>query len=77
MWNFHCHQKQNASPLEDLIEIYKLIVNNDTNFLTRQSSRKFSIIDLALTNSKLGPLPVWEIPEEYLSLSNHEFILME
>lgn len=36
-----------------------------------------SIIDLALTSLDLGPLRVWEIPEEYLSLSDHELILVE
>ncbi len=77
MWNPHCHQRQNASPLEDLIETYELIVNNDTDFPTRPSSRGLSIIDLALTNSELGPLRVWEIPEDYPSLSDHELILME
>ena len=56
MWNPHCHQKQNASPLEEIIERYKLIVNNDTDFPMRPSSRKFSIIDLALTNFELSPL---------------------
>ena len=77
MWNPHCLQKQNAGPLENLIEKYELIVNNDTDFPTRPSSRGFSIIDLALTNSELGLLRVWEIPEEYPSLSDHELIIME
>lgn len=26
---------------------------------------------------ELGPLRIWEIPEEYPSLSNHELIIME
>ena len=54
MWNPHCHQKQNTGPLEDLIERYDLMVNNNTDYPTRPSSRGFSIIDLALTNSELG-----------------------
>ena len=67
----------NAGPLEELFESYELIVNNDTNFPTRLSSPGISIIDLALSSPGLGPLRVWEIPEEYLSLSDHKLILME
>ena len=76
-WNPHCRQKGNAAPLEDLIDSYELIVNNDTDFPTRSSSPGMSIIDLALTSPELGPLRVWEIPEEYPSLSDYELILME
>lgn len=53
------------------------MVNNDTDFPTRPSSPGISIIDLALTSPDLGPLRVWEIPEEYPSLSDHELILVE
>ena len=77
MWNPHCHQNVNAGPLEELIESYELIVNNNTDFPTRPSSPGISIIDLALTSPDLGPLRVWEIPEEYPSLSDHELILVE
>lgn len=77
MWNPRCHQQQNASPLEELIERYELLLNNDTDFPTRPASRGVSIIDLALTSPDLGLLRVWEIPEEYPSLSDHEFILLE
>ena len=77
MWNPHCRQKQNAGPLEQLIESYELIVNNDTDFATRPTTRGLLIIDLALTNSELGPLRSWEIPDEYPSLSDHELIVME
>ena len=77
MWNPHCRQNVNAGPLEELLERDELIVNNDTDFPTRPSSSGISIIDLALTSPELGPLRVWEIPEEYPSLSDHEIILME
>ena len=77
MWNPHCRQNNNAGPLEELIERCELIVNNDTKFPTRPSSPGISIIDLALTSPDLGPLRVWEIPEEYPSLSDHELILIE
>lgn len=77
MWNPHCHKRQNAGPLETLIETYELLVNNDPDYATRLSSGGISIIDLALTSPQLGPLRVWEIPEEYPSLSDHELILVE
>ena len=77
MWNPHCRQSINAGPLEELIETYELIINNDTEFPTRPASPGISIIDLALTSPQLGPLRVWEIAEEYPSLSDHELILME
>lgn len=74
MWNPHCHKRQNAGPLETLIETYELFINNDPDYATRPSSGGISIIDLALTSPQLGPLRVWEIPEEYPS---HELILVE
>ena len=77
MGNPHYRENVNAGPLEELIESYELIVNNDTEFPTRPSSLGISIIDLALTSPDLGPLRVWEIPEEYPSLSDHEVILVE
>lgn len=77
MWNPHCHKRQNAGPLETLIETYELFVNNDLDYATRPSSGGISIVDLALTSPQLGPLRVWEIPEEYLSLFDHELILVE
>lgn len=53
------------------------MVNNDTDYATRPSSPGISIIDLAFTNPDFGLLRVWEIPEEYSSLSDHEMILLE
>lgn len=77
MWNPHCHRRQNAGPLETLIETYELLINNDPDYATRPSSGGISIIDLSLTSPELGPLRVWEIPEEYPSLSDHELISVE
>lgn len=77
IWNPHYCQKQNASSLEKLIKTYKLMINNDTNFPTHWLSQSLSTIDLALTNSELGPLWVWEIPKKYPSLSNYELIIIE
>lgn len=77
MWNPHCNMRRNAGPLEELIESYELIVNNDPDFATRPSSQgAVSFIDLALSSPELGPLCLWEIPEEYPSLSDHELILL-
>lgn len=56
IWNPHCCQRQNAGPLEELIERYELIVNNYLDFPIRSASRRISIIDLALTSSVLGLL---------------------
>ena len=47
IWNPHYRQNINVGPLEELIESYELIVNNDTDFPTRSSSLGISIIDLA------------------------------
>ena len=77
MWNPYYRQSVNAGPLEEIIESYKLIVNNNTNFLTRLSIPRISIIDLALTSLELGPFRVWEIPEKYLLLSDYKLILIE
>lgn len=35
------------------------------------------MIDIALTTENLEPLTLWEIPEEYPSLSDHELILLQ
>ena len=77
MWNPYCHHNVNVGPLKELIESYELIVKNNTNFSTRPSSPGISIFDLAVTSLDLGPLRIWKIPEEYLSLSDHELILIE
>lgn len=60
IWNPHCHQRKNAGPLEDFIDSYDWIVNNDPDYYaTRPSSQgQLSIIDLALTSPELGQLPV-------------------
>ncbi len=76
-WNPHYVRRQNAGPLEELIDRYELIVNNNTDFPTRPRSSGISIIDLALTTAALGPLTLWEIPEEYPSVSDHELILLQ
>ena len=75
-WNLDCIRQQNAGPLENLINKYKLIVNNNTNFATRSQSQRNFIIDLALTTTSLRPLTLSKIDKKYLLVLNHEFILL-
>lgn len=57
MWNPHCQIRKNAGPLEELIESYELIVNNDLDYATRPANQgPISIIDFALSSSQLGSL---------------------
>lgn len=72
MWNPHCSRKQNSSILEELIEQFGLFINNKPGRATRPMSHGILIIDLALSTATLGPLTLWEIPEEYPALSDHE-----
>ena len=76
VWNSYCHEKQNASVLEEIIDEYGLLVNNEPGRSTRPVSQGISVIDLALSTTALGPLTLWEIPEEYPALSDHELILL-
>ena len=69
--------KPNMEAVWATLNKYELIVNNNTDFPTRPRSQGISIIDLALTTASLGPLTLWEIPEEYPSLSDHELILLQ
>ena len=76
VWNPYCHQKQNASVLEEIIDEYGLLVNNEPRRSTWPVSQGISVIDLALSTAALGPLTLWETPEEYPALSDHELILL-
>ena len=53
-----------------------MIINNQPGRVIRPSSRDILVIDLSLSTAELGPLALWEIPEEYLSLSDHELIVL-
>lgn len=75
-WNPHCGKRQNAKPLKHLIDKYKLIVNNNTDYFTCPQSQRISIIDLALTTASLGPLTLWESPVDYSLVSDNELILL-
>lgn len=74
VWNLHCQRRKNAKPLEDLIERFDLLINNESGRTTRPASTGVSVIDLALSTVELGFR--WEIPEEYPSLSDNELILL-
>ena len=76
VWNPHCHKRQNASILEGFIDQFGLLINNEPGRSTRPTSQGVSVIDLALSTVELGPLTLWEIPEEYPALSDHELILL-
>lgn len=76
IWNLHCRNRKNAKPLEGLIEKFDLLLNNESGRTTRLVSNGISILDLALSTVELGFLILWEIPEDYPSLSDHELILL-
>lgn len=80
MWNPHCQTRENAGPLEELVESYELIVNIDRDYAARPASQgRISNIDLVLSSRtpESGPLFLWEILEEYPSLSDHELIFWD
>lgn len=76
VWNPHCHMRQNASVSEELIDKFHLLINNEPGRSTRPISQGISVIDLALSTAELGPLTLWEIPEEHPAISDHELILL-
>lgn len=76
IWNPHCRRRKNAQPLEDLIERFDLLINDESERTTRPAIDGVTIIDLALSTVKLGFLTLWEIPEDHPSLSDHELILL-
>lgn len=76
LWNPHCQRRVNAKPLEDVIEKFHLLINNESGRSTGPTRRGVSIIDLALSAVELGPLSLWEIPEDFPSLSDQELIVL-
>lgn len=77
IWNPHHHKKLNGGPLKTFIEIYKLFINNNPNYITCQFNVGILIINLAFNSLKLGSLYIRKITEKYFSPSNYEFILVE
>ncbi len=75
-WNPRCRRKKNTKPLEDIIEKFDSLINNESGRATRPASNGVSIIDLALTTAELRFLTLWEIPKDHPNLSDHELILL-
>ena len=76
VFNSHYHRRQNAIILEKLINQFRILINNEPRSAIRPLSRDISIINLALSSLELCSLNLWEISEEYPSLSDHEFIVL-
>ena len=67
--------KQNAGPVERLIERHELIVNNNDCQPTRIGKNCQSIIDLTLSTCSVGALATWEIDADRATTSDHEVIV--
>jgi hypothetical protein len=74
-WDPWVTGRQNARTTEQLIERNGLIVNNNDYQPTRRGKNCRSIIDLTLSNSKVGELSTWEIDEGLATTSDHEVIV--
>lgn len=68
--------KQNAGPLKVIIDKYKLIINNNTNFSISLLSSEISIIYLALSTAALALITLGKNLEEYPSITDHKLILI-
>jgi hypothetical protein len=78
LWNPLISTKIDAGPLEEIIEKYDLILNNEPGVITRPNARKNqSIIDLTFTSTAIGLLNSWTIEEEFSTPSDHELIVLE
>ena len=51
-------------------------INNKSRRRTRPASAGVLVINMALLTMELGFLTLWEIPEEYHSLLDHELIFI-
>lgn len=74
--NSHCHRRQNAAILEDLIEQFGLLINNEPKRATCSLNKEILVIELALSFVQLGPLTPWEISKKHLLLSDHQLIVL-
>lgn len=75
-WNPQYIKKQNVRLLENFIDKFKLIINYNMNYPIRSQSQRIFIIDFALTTASFRPFTLSKIPKKYLSVSDHEFILL-
>jgi endonuclease/exonuclease/phosphatase family metal-dependent hydrolase len=77
-WNPLISRRKDAGPLEQLIEDYDLILNNEPGVITRPGKDSTgSVIDLTFTTEELGPLELWAIETEWLTPSDHVLIVLE
>ena len=72
LWNLHYNRRHNSLVLEELIDSFWLLINNESRQFTCQTSKRVSDIDSTLTICKHGLLTLWKIPEEYPALSDHK-----
>ena len=78
VWNPGTATRRDAAVLEELIEIYELYVNNNSDVPTRPKvSPELSIIDLAITSPEMEALSAWHVDSEHPSDSDHELIVVE
>ena len=74
-WDLWVAGKQNAGPVERLIERHQLIANNNDCQPTRIGKNCRSVIDLTLSTCGVGPLVTWEIDSDQATTSDHEVIV--
>ena len=78
VWNPGATSRRDAAALEELIEIYELYVNNDSDVPTRSKTTPGkSIIDLAITFPEMEALSAWYVDSEHPTTSDHELIVVE
>ena len=70
-------RSENAKDLEEIIEKFDLILNNDTIVYTRKQGYSKSIIDLTFTTPSLGPLESWAVLEKAQIPSDYKAIISE
>jgi hypothetical protein len=75
VWDPWVAGRQNAGPVERLIERHELILNNNDCQPTRIGRNCRSIIDLTLSTRKVGTLATWEIDSDRATTSDHEVIV--
>ena len=64
--------------MENIIENYDLILNNEPGVLTRlNNGNNKSIIDLTFTTTEIGLLKSWSIDKENSTPSDHKLIVFK
>jgi hypothetical protein len=77
-WNPLISRRNEAGPLEEIINEHNLILNNEPGAITRPGKgNKGSIIDLTFTTVELGPLELWAIETDCPTPSDHVLIVLE